>query len=160
MLLRIVKNSQRHYLLAARTLFSKATKDKRHNSRSMKGLLLAFCQLIDKRRFLSILRAFNLLKELQQKQQQRQLKGLEKLQTVEEIVKKKKTVTFDHILKVVFKDQASRIRLEKLAKVLGKIINKKLARRGLQGILMQGENSLKKDEILKTCVQRLIFAQL
>lgn len=75
------------------------------------------------------------------------------------MARKQRGVSFDHILKGVYKGTASRFKLEKLAKILNKIVTRKLARIGLQAILQQGVSKLKKEEILGRGFDRLVFAQ-
>ena len=57
------------------------------------------------------------------------------LHGIELMAKKRKRASFDSILKLAFKDQAWKIKLGKLAKVLDRIVPRKLARFGLESIL-------------------------
>ena len=115
-------------------------------------------ELVRKKHLVASMEAMNALKGLRLKKLLDSIKALEGLHSVEAIAKRRKLVSFDQILRVVYKDKASRIKLEKLAKVLSKIVTRKLARIGLDEILHQGESQLKREEIVERNLGKLIFA--
>lgn len=124
------------------------------------GYLGFFClqKFVERKNALAVIGTFSALKAMLQKGIANKKRGLEILQGLERLAKMKKTLGFDTILRVAYKDRASRIKLEKLAKVLHKIVPKKLERIGLESILREGQIGIQNDEILGNGLERLIQA--
>ena len=108
------------------------------DSASFKRFALGLSQLFAKKETLIVMGGFSALKLRLQVYRAKKAKALEKIEGLELLSRKAKSVGFNCILRVAYKDRASRIKLEKLAKVLHKIIPRKLVKQGLDSILNQG----------------------
>jgi hypothetical protein len=84
--------------------------------------------------------------------------ALEKMHLVQKKANEQLNTTFNHLLQVVFKEKAKKKKLEKLSKIVDRIMRRKLLDDAYDHIYREVYNGMKKEQAMNDILDRLIYA--